>query len=116
MALVRRKASVSHFCAPGGLVHCPASRQGLQRGLLDLDVQQAQRVEAQLPVGGDAVIEAVRPPRLREKDDGHRLHRTDGSKTLGLTDLAIALKNMMEPACIRSERGGQAPCPPLGSC
>ena len=50
-----------------------AAREGLQAGLLDLDVQQAQRVQASLPVGQDARVEAVWPPGVCEEHNGHRL-------------------------------------------
>ena len=55
-----------------------AACQGGQVGLLDLDVQQAQRVQAQPLVGCNLVVEAVRPPGVREEDDGDGLHACTG--------------------------------------
>lgn len=62
-----------HLSVYMGDAHLAASRQGLQGGLLDFDVQQAQRVQAPLPVGCYARVEAVWPPAVSEKTDGHCL-------------------------------------------
>ncbi len=60
-----------------------ASRQGLKRGLLHFDVQQAQRVEAPMPVGGYARVEAIWPPAICEEHYGYRLQQA------GRSDLAL---------------------------
>ena len=60
-------------------VYLAASRQRLKRGLLYFDVQQAQRVEAPLPVGSYARVEAIRPPAVREEHYGYRLQRAGTS-------------------------------------
>lgn len=59
--------------APWRLVDGASACERLQVRLLDLDVQQAQRVQPQAAVGGDAVVKAVRPPGVGEKHDGHGL-------------------------------------------
>ena len=51
-------------CAPG---------QRLLSGLLDADVEEAERVQPLSPVGGEAVVKAVRPPAVRPEAQRHRL-------------------------------------------
>jgi hypothetical protein len=57
-----------HVC--GGLVNDAAPGESVQVGLLDLDVQQAEGVEACLAIERHLVIEAVRLPGVCEEADG----------------------------------------------
>ena len=58
---------------PGRLVDLPAARHVLQALLLDLDVQQHERVQADGAVLLDAVVEARRAPVVEEEHHADRL-------------------------------------------
>ena len=49
------------------VAHASLTRQQVQVGLLDLDVEQDEGVGAGRRVGGQPVVERVRPPRRREE-------------------------------------------------
>lgn len=55
------------------LIDLPPSSHVLQALLFDLDVQQHQRVQANVPVLLDPVVEARGPPALGEEDHADRL-------------------------------------------
>ena len=63
-----------------------ASRQRLEGGLFHFDVQEAQRVEAPLPVGGYARVEAIWPPAVREEHYRYCLQQAGTSASLLIAD------------------------------
>lgn len=58
---------------PRRLIHPPAPRHILQALLLDLDIQQHQRMQPHIPILLDPIIKARRPPVLRKEHHRHRL-------------------------------------------